>query len=256
MGRTVLLVGIGPGNPEQVTIQAIKAMNRTDVFFIPDKGEGKHGLADARKDVIDRYVEKGEHRIASYAMPERGSPADSSGYGAVVSDWHGSIERIYDTLLNDELNEGECGAFLIWGDPSLYDSVLRILNEMAAEEGAKFDLEVIPGVTSIQALAASHGVPLNTVGQSVLVTTGRRYSEGSTDDPDTVVVMLDGQHAYRKADEDLEIYWGAYVGTPKEILVSGRLGDVADEISSRRAQAREENGWIMDIYLLRRPIGL
>ena len=68
-----------------------------------------------------------------------------------------------------------------------------------------------------------------------------------------VVVMLDASNAFDAVeDRDTEIYWGAYVGTEHEILVSGRLCDVAEEIIRRRAEARERHGWIMDVYLLRR----
>jgi precorrin-6A synthase len=65
--------------------------------------------------------------------------------------------------------------------------------------------------------------------------------------------MLDGNCAFRGIqDADTEICWGAYVGTEREILVSGRLGDVGGEIEQVRARARSEHGWIMDCYLLRR----
>jgi len=66
--------------------------------------------------------------------------------------------------------------------------------------------------------------------------------------------MLDGEQSFKKVeDPDVEIYWGAYVGTADEILVSGRLADVAGEIEAERARARAEKGWIMDAYLLRAP---
>ena len=39
---------------------------------------------------------------------------------------------IYETLLLNQLAEGEVGAFLVWGDPALYDSTLRILDAVAA----------------------------------------------------------------------------------------------------------------------------
>jgi precorrin-6A synthase len=51
---------------------------------------------------------------------------------------------------------------------------------------------------------------------------------------------------------DIDIYWGAYVGTEDEILVSGRLSDVVNDIEAIRAKARREKGWIMDAYLLRK----
>ncbi|MNP63708.1 precorrin 6A synthase [compost metagenome] len=66
--------------------------------------------------------------------------------------------------------------------------------------------------------------------------------------------MLDAQDAYRQvADPDTEIYWGAYLGTADEILISGKLKDVADEIERVRKAARAAHGWIMDTYLLRKP---
>ena len=64
--------------------------------------------------------------------------------------------------------------------------------------------------------------------------------------------MLDRGTAFTSVDPDLHIYWGAYLGTPDELLVSGRVGDVAGEIARLRAEARAAKGWIMDTYLLRR----
>jgi len=66
------------------------------------------------------------------------------------------------------------------------------------------------------------------------------------------VVMLDGSPSFAHLDPDLTIHWGAYLGSPDEILVAGRLGDVGEEIRSLRAEARARHGWIMDIYLLTR----
>jgi precorrin-6A synthase len=70
---------------------------------------------------------------------------------------------------------------------------------------------------------------------------------------DSVVVVLDAENTYKRfADQDIDIYWGAYVGTPDEILVAGKLKDVADDIERIRTDARRANGWIMDSYLMRR----
>ena len=66
--------------------------------------------------------------------------------------------------------------------------------------------------------------------------------------------MLDGVQAFRTVtDPEAEIWWGAYLGTPHEILLSGRLADMAETITQTRRKAREEHGWIMDTYLIRRP---
>ena len=84
------------------------------------------------------------------------------------------------------------------------------------------------------------------------VTTGRRLDEGWPAGVDDVVVMLDAQQAFA-AHPEAEIYWGAYVGTPDELLLSGRVAEVGEQIRAVRAEAREKHGWIMDTYLLRRP---
>lgn len=113
---------------------------------------------------------------------------------------------------------------------------------------------MIPGITSVQALAAQHKVPLNTIGRSIEITTGRRLAAGKVSDSDSLVVMLDAEDSYHHvADPQTQIYWGAYLGTPDEILISGKLGEVADEIERVRKAARAEHGWIMDTYLLRKP---
>ena len=113
---------------------------------------------------------------------------------------------------------------------------------------------MIPGITSVQALAAQHKVPLNRIGRSIEITTGRRLAAGQASDADTLVVMLDAEDSYRTvADQDLDIYWGAYLGTPDEILISGKVAEVAEEIERVRKAARQANGWIMDTYLLRKP---
>ena len=112
--------------------------------------------------------------------------------------------------------------------------------------------EVEPGISAVSALAARFRVPLNRVGGSVLLTSGRRLAaEGML--ADDVVVMLDSGLAFLEVSPDVEIYWGAYLGTPDELLVSGVLGEVRDEIVRVRSEARQRKGWMFDTYLLRRP---
>jgi precorrin-6A synthase len=66
--------------------------------------------------------------------------------------------------------------------------------------------------------------------------------------------MLDNHAAWERfAGEDAQIWWGAYLGTPDQILVAGAVGAVKDEIARVRAEAQQRHGWIMDTYLIRRP---
>lgn len=250
--RKILVVGIGAGNPEHLTVQAVGALNRADVLFIPDKGERKGELAELRREICDRFVTNPRSRRVEFDVPVRARPTDS--YRQTVDDWHAAIAEIYERLIRDEVGEHGCGAFLIWGDPSLYDSALRILERVTKRGNVAFELEVVPGITAIQALAAGHKMALNRIGDPFLVTTGRRLAEdGMPDNAGTAVVLLDGQQAFLSVtDKDATIHWGAYLGTPDEILLSGRLRDVEGDIVRVREDARQRHGWIMDTYLLRK----
>ncbi len=248
--KKILVIGIGAGNPEHVTVQAIDAMNRADVFFVMDKGPATTDLVRIREEICARFIRKPGYRIVKAPSPERERPA--AGYQAGVHAWHDEKARLYEALIADEVAEGGCGAFLVWGDPSLYDSTLRILAEVLARGAVRFDHEVIPGITSPQALAAAYRIPLNQVGESILVTTGRKLAGGFPDGAGSVIVMLDDGTALRNVTDDLDVWWGAYLGTPDEVLVAGRLAEVADRIEHTRAALRATKGWIMDTYLLRR----
>jgi precorrin-6A synthase len=249
--RRILVIGVGAGNPNHMTVQAIEALNQADVFFIPDKGAEKAGLRHLRQDICDRFIRDARYRTVDVKIPKRADRG--ADYLASVDDWHALRVADYERLFREQLGEEECGAFLVWGDPTLYDSTLRILEKMRSR-GLEIEYEVIPGISAVQALTARHRIPLNQIGEPVLITTGRKIAEGFPDNFDNVVVMLDGEQAFKRiAPADLEIFWGAYLGTDDEILVSGKLSDVMDEIVRIRNEARERNGWIMDTYLLRRP---
>ncbi|MBX8471631.1 precorrin-6A synthase (deacetylating) [Pseudomonas sp. RIT778] len=249
--KRLLVIGIGAGNPDYITMQAVKALNRVDVFFLMDKGQSKDKLIDLRREICERYITDRTYRFAEAHSPERERGVD---YSASVDDLNRAKQQTFERLINDELADGQCGGFLVWGDPALYDSTIRILQAILASGRCEFEFEVIPGITSVQALAAQHKVPLNTIGRSIEITTGRRLAAGQVSDTDSLVVMLDAEDSYHQvADQETEIYWGAYLGTPDEILIHGKLGDVADEIERVRKAARAEHGWIMDTYLLRKP---
>jgi precorrin-6A synthase len=245
--RKILVIGIGAGNPDYMTVQAIEALNRVDVFFIPDKGVEKTELRELRGTICRRFITSMDYRMVDFDVPARKAPAGD--YPPSVDAWRHEVEDVYAELVERELAYGQTGGFLVWGDPSLYDGTLRVLDDLNVR-GMQIDYDVIPGITAVQALAARHRVALNGVGEPVLVTTGRRLTAGEADAPN-VVVMLDGGEALASVEDDRKIFWGAYLGMPGERLVAGRLGDVRDEIARQRTAGRTEHGWIMDTYLLR-----
>jgi precorrin-6A synthase len=244
----IRVIGIGAGHPEQITVQAINAIRQTDVLFITDKGADKDDLARFRREIIERYAPDRKYRTVLIDDPLRDrNPSD---YQAAVATWHEQRAATYAALFREHLKPTETGAFLVWGDPSLYDSIIRILETVRAR--VEFEFDVIPGITSIQALTASHRIPLNQIGAPVHITTGRLLASN----PPTAdtVVLLDGECAFNTVKDDVtQIYWGAYLGTPDEILLSGKLSEMSARIQQTRAAERQRKGWIMDTYLLRKP---
>ncbi len=238
------VIGIGAGDPDHVTAQAVAALNDTQVFFAMDKGEAKGDLVALRRQICERFIERPGYRFVELTDPQRAKDDD---YMKAVSDWHEARATVWAAAIERELGSDGVGAFLAWGDPALYDSTLRILE--LVRRLVEIDYDVIPGITAIQALTARHRIPLNDVGEPVLITTGRQLR--ATGLAGAAVVMLDADCSFLQCPPSTRIWWGAYLGTPDELLVAGTVGDVGKEIFRLRAEARARHGWIMDIYLLR-----
>jgi precorrin-6A synthase len=238
------VIGIGAGDPDYVTAQAVAALNDTQVFFAMDKGVRKDDLVALRREICLRFIREPGYRFVELPDPSRVKSGD---YRQAVADWHAARAAVWAEAIESELAPGGVGAFLAWGDPSLYDSTLRILDRVAAR--VDIDYDVVPGITAIQALTARHRIPLNDVGEPVLITTGRQLRDNGL--PGSAVVMLDGDCSFQACPARTRIWWGAYLGTADELLVSGTVGEVGPSIVEMRAAARARHGWIMDTYLLR-----
>jgi precorrin-6A synthase len=246
----LLLIGIGTGNPDHLTGEGRRAIAEADLILIPRKGEDKADLADLRRGIVASVLGDGDgaRKIVEFDMPVRDPDLP---YAEAVEAWHGEIARRWASAMAAR-PEAATVALLVWGDPSLYDSTLRIAARLAPAP----TLRVIPGITALQALTAAHAIPLNTLAGAVTVTTGRRLREhGWPTDAESVAVMLDGGCAFQTLDPTgVEIWWGAYLGMDQQILRAGSLSDIGADIAGIRAEARARHGWIMDTYLLRRTI--
>lgn len=241
------LIGIGTGNPDHLTLEAVKSINAQDLILIPQKGEGKSDLAELRREICSEVLSNPDTRLIEFDLPVRDETTVD--YRQRVDDWHDAIAQIWASTMSEHPGAKKV-ALLVWGDPSLYDSTLRI----AARLRPLPTVKVIAGITSLQALTAAHAMPINEIGAPFTVTTGRRLrSEGFPPGVDTAVVMLDGACAFQSLPQEaFTIWWGGYVGMREQITCAGPLTEVADQIIEMRAAARAAHGWIMDIYVLRR----
>ncbi|QFR33984.1 precorrin-6A synthase (deacetylating) [Ancylobacter sp. TS-1] len=272
--RTVLVIGIGMGEPEGLTARAVEAIGAAGVFFLLDKSEGAGELVAARESLIARLARPGHRVVRAPSPPRRPAPiaaAPDEGararYEAAVADWHAARAALLAGLIASEIAEDGTGALLVWGDPMLYDSTLRVLEAARAHAalggGPGFALRVIPGITALQALCAAHAIPLNAIGEAVRLTTGRNLAgavgetvTGETGAAATFAVLLDdgaGLAALLARGWPGHVWWGANLGTPAERLLSGPLVEIGAEILRIRAEIRVARGWVMDVWVGRGP---
>ena len=250
-----LVIGIGSGNPDHLTREAVAALNQVDVFLVADKGAAKHDLVELRKEICRAVITHDDYRVIEVPDPERGPDRERNGaeYQSGVAGWHEARARRYAEIIATEVDDGGTIGLLVWGDPAIYDSTIRIV-DLIKNHAVDLDLAVIPGISSIQLLAARHKIILNRVGKPIHITTGRRLLDEYSPALGDVVVMLDGDlvcsellHRFR----DLTIYWGAQLGLADESLIAGQLSEVIKEIRAKRAAIRTLRGWVLDTYLLR-----
>lgn len=279
--RRVRIIGIGAGDPGHVTAEAAAALRSVDFFVVAEKRDDDP-LVAARREVLAAHG-AADVPIVTVRDPERDRDATSvrsrEGYETAVVDWHAARAAVFEQALLD--HEGDAG-FLVWGDPAFYDSTIRIVERIVARGVLALEVDVIPGISALQVLAAKHRIVLHEIGQPIHVTTGRRLAEAVTQGQDNILVMLDGglacadlvdaeQAGDERAGPDSKgvdsagaapagaddpaawsIWWGANLGTEHESLVAGELSAVVGEIRTRREVVKANAGWVMDTYLLRR----
>lgn len=259
--KQLQLIGVGAGDPEQLTLQAVSALRAADVVFVVDKSEpgaGADHLARWREDLLRRHRPDGDYRVVTITDPRRNrAPHGQAGYEQAVRDWHAARAGAYEEAFA-AVDDDAVGAFLVWGDPSLYDSTIRIVQDVLARGRVSFHWSVIPGVSSLHALTAAHRIVLHGIGRPVALTTGRRLADdgwpGRPGEFDDVVVLLNSDlSALERLDPaDLTIHWAANLGTPGQALAAGPLAETLPRIEALREQVKREQGWVLDLYLLRR----
>jgi precorrin-6A synthase len=246
----VLILGVGMG-PQHVTPEVTAALRSVDYVLAADKGDDDDGLLALRRAIVDAHTD-GAVEVVAVRDPQRdrSTGLTSAGYEHAVADWHDARAAAYADVLR---TRGGTAAFLVLGDPSLYDSTIRVVDKIK-ELGVPVDVDVLPGISAPQLLAARHRIVLHEVGRPVHITTGRRLQEAVAAGQHNIVAMLNPPpHRLDLTGlDDWAVWWGANLGATGERLVAGRLGDVVEHIADARAKAHAEAGWVMDLFLLRK----
>jgi precorrin-6A synthase len=241
--KKVYIIGIGPGDPKYLTLEAYEIIKKAKNFIIPLKKGPKEELTKIREKVIEFCKEgKTDYRIIKVKFPER---KKGGVYKLEVESWR----KEKASILAEVLKDVDEACFLVLGDPSLYDGHIEIFKEVS--KNLPMEIEVIPGISTINLLSAKHKISLTKVAETLVITTPRPLRKQKEISRNTVV-FLDNYETFKlfKDDSELMIYWGAYLGTEKEVLFNGKLFECWQELVELRRKLKEKHGYIMETYLL------
>lgn len=191
----ITFVGMGPGDPELLTLKAVRAIREADWIAMPDTGMGSSAVTAIAGDLLEGK------RVLKLYMPMRGG-RDS---------WRDAHAQAVEAL-SERLEAGENVAYLVLGDPMLYATGSYLMAMLAD----RFETRVIPGVTSMCAAAARLKVPLCEDRQRLQVWPG--FPEGSAL-PDGNVVVMKANGKLREilaAGEGREMYLARNIGMEGE----------------------------------------
>lgn len=231
-------VGVGPGDPELVTVKGVNALRDADVVVVPVMDTGERGRAEA---TVLHYVGVEKVVRVVFALNERTDRARRE------AAWDAAGERVAQLL-----REHGTVAFATIGDPNVY-STFTYLAQTIGEVVPGTVVETVPGITAMQDLAARSGAVL-TEGTEPLtlvpVTAGSAVLKDALQGPGTVVAYKFGRQAAEVAEALRETgriedaVWGSALGLAEESIRSAAHldGSPLPYLSTLIAPARREGG--------------
>jgi precorrin-2/cobalt-factor-2 C20-methyltransferase len=229
-------VGVGPGDPELVTVKGVNALRAADVVVVPVMDTGEKGRAEA---TVLHYVPQDRIVRVVFALNER------SDHARREAAWDAAGERVAGLLAAHA-----CVAFATIGDPNVY-STFTYLAQTISELVPDAVVETVPGITAMQDLAARSGAVL-TEGTEPLtlvpVTAGSAVLKDALNGPGTVVAYKFGRlagevaEALRETGRIEDAVWGSALGMEAEsIRPAGELdGAPLPYLSTLIAPARRD----------------
>ncbi|MFB7777385.1 precorrin-2 C(20)-methyltransferase [Streptomyces bauhiniae] len=238
MSSRLVGVGVGPGDPELVTVKGVNALRAADVVVVPVMDTLERGRAEAT--VLHHVTGQKIVRVV-FALNERTDRARRE------AAWDAAGTRVAELL-----REHAHVAFATIGDPNVY-STFTYLAQTLKELLPELVVETVPGITAMQDLAARSGAVL-TEGTEPLtlvpVTAGEAALKEALAGPGTVVAYKFGRHAaevaeaLREAGRLQDAVWGSALGLPEEsVRPAAELdGDALPYLSTLIAPPRREGG--------------
>ncbi len=177
MQPRVIAVGVGPGDPELLTLKGARLIREADVVVTPVSDPKKSSIAQS---IVKQLLDPVRQQLVTHVFPMK---KDQSG---LEEDWAASAREVAEYVL-----QGKTVAFITIGDPFLYSTFLYMYHQLQKLH-PEIPVEIVSGVSSINTAAALAGLPLGLSDERLAILPAT-YEEGdlarTLEEFDTIVLM-------------------------------------------------------------------
>ncbi|MGG0382767.1 precorrin-2 C(20)-methyltransferase [Priestia endophytica] len=159
---TLYGLGVGPGDPELITVKAFRKLKETDVIAYPKKRKGSKSYAHR---IVEAYFNPSEKEMLGLVFPM------TKDKEILQKKWSETTEMVF-----AELQQGKDVAFVTEGDPLLYSTFIHMMKLMK-ERHPEVQIETVPGISSINGAASRLGLPLADGDEHVAIVPAREDYE-------------------------------------------------------------------------------
>jgi len=162
MNYQLTAIGLGPGDPELITLKGLRALQAADFIFVPQSktGDQSHALRIARP-----HIDVTRQQVITLPLPMTRNSQE------LVAAWQAAAETIWQTfnhVKSTSSSETVRAVYPMLGDPLLYGTFTYIWSELV-ERYPEVAVNVVPGITSFAATAAETGLPLSATSDRVAI---------------------------------------------------------------------------------------